>query len=154
MLPFLRKYHGAGIEKWLALEDGFIPNNCTILESSIVGDSDEITSFCNYLRTFCEEKSIDAKKTDSLILCVRELATNVMLHGTKCSKENNICYMDIRVVYSKDSLIFTIMDNGKKFNPTEHKTTSALQGLQKVRDSAKQMEYHYVSKVNSVQVNL
>lgn len=154
LLPFLRKYHGKGIEKWLALEDDFIPDNCIILESSIMSNSDEITAFCDHLCLFCEEKSIDGKKRDSLILCVRELATNVMLHGVNHSKKNNILNIDIRVVYSKGSLMLTLMDNGQKFNPTEHKSTSVQHGIQKVKDIAKRIEYRYISKVNSIQVVL
>lgn len=154
LLPFLREYHGKGMEKWLALEDDFIPNDCIILESSIISDSEEIAAFCDYLRLFCKEKSIDVKKADSLILCVRELVTNVMLHRDNHSKKKNILYMDIRVVYSKDSLILTLMDNGKKCNPTEYKSTSAQHGTQKVKDIAKRIEYRYISKVNRIQVDL
>lgn len=154
LLPFLRKYHGKGLEKWLALEDDFMSDDCAILEASITTNPKEADTFFDKLLAFRQENLIDSAKMNDLIVCMRELVNNVRLHGADDSGKKKLLNMDIRVVYSKDSLKATLMDNGKKFNPTEYKAAPAQHGIRKVQEIAAQMEYRYISKVNSVTLEM
>lgn len=94
------------------------------------------------LKEFFMKHSIAIEKTNRLVLCVEELLKNIIEHG-------HARYIDVRATEN----IISIHDDGKPFNPLEHKDDNGI-GLQIVHGLKPDMKYDYRFNQNMITITI
>ena len=82
-----------------------------------IGSMEDIQEVAIEAEEFCKEKGVTAKKAMYTALCIEEMANNIVTHGFKQGKDNQI---DIRLVCKQDELIIRIRDNCVGFDPVKY----------------------------------
>ena len=82
-----------------------------------IGSMEDIQEVAIEAEEFCKEKGVTAKKAMYTALCIEEMANNIVTHGFKAGKDNQI---DIRLVCKQDELIIRIRDNCVGFDPVKY----------------------------------
>lgn len=97
---------------------------------------------CTALNTFLTSHSISREQTNRIVLCVEELLKNIIDHG-------HARYIDVRAT----DKIITIHDDGKPFNPLNHKDDNGI-GLKIVHGIGIAMKYDYRFNQNMITINI
>lgn len=93
--------------------------------------------------SFLLDHGIDADKVNRLMLCVEELAKNIIQHG-------HAKYIDVRAT---DSVI-SLHDDGKPFNPLEYEDGDEGYGLKLVHGFMPDLKYDYRFNQNMVRMDI
>ena len=93
--------------------------------------------------SFLLDHGIDADKVNRLVLCVEELAKNIIQHG-------HAKYIDVRAT---DSVI-SLHDDGKPFNPLEYEDGDEGYGLKLVHGFMPDLKYDYRFNQNMVRMDI
>ena len=103
-------------ESFVCLPKGFgaAPGQAMEME---IGSIDDIQEVAIEAEEFCKEKGVSPRKAMYTALCIEEMANNIVTHGFKDGKDNQI---DIRLVCKKDELIVRIRDNCVGFDPVKY----------------------------------
>lgn len=147
LLPFSRGMKG--MEYLLALPRDFEEPKDQVLEISMNDTMDHVIRFVSQVREFCREKGLDEGKNLRICLAIEEMVGNIVKHGSKGKKANNI---DIRILLGKEDIAITIRDNGIRFNPLLYSIRKDQYGLQLVQGITKKMDYNYIAGTNCVHI--
>lgn len=111
--------------------------------------TDDLPRLLDALEAFSEEAELSPKAAHRLALVVEELAANVAMHGA--SGAGAATYVDVAVRLEGDSLLLTVEDDGRAFDPLaqgEADTDSALEerdvgglGIHFVRQMTRDLNY-------------
>ena len=101
---------------------------------------------------FCEENGVRSKIALWIGISVEELCVNTAKYAAG-SKSDAV---DIFLKITDESVVLTVRDNGKVFNPTEYIDDSGeeITGLQMVRDLSSKIEYNRVIGFNTTIVTI
>lgn len=111
-----------------------------------VRNMDEVTQIAHQVEAFCLEKNIDHRRAVLSCLAMEEMAGNVVTHGFPMGRGKHLA--EIRVSCKADDVILRIRDNcipfdpGQKLEASEPEDSSKNQNLQKVLESAKDVQYN------------
>lgn len=120
----------------------------------------DIVALNSGIESFCEQNDIDMKKQYYIMLCIEEIAVNIIEHGFQDGKEH---YIDIRII-AGDRLLLNIRDDATAYDPTAQKdadiTASAEEfdtdglGIFLVKKVAKEFSYRRVIGFNNLHIVL
>ncbi len=147
LLPYSKG--SKGMEYLLALPRDFEEPEDQILEISMNDNMDHVIRFVSQVRDFCREKGLEEGKNLRICIAIEEMVGNIVKHGSKGKKANNI---DIRILIGKDEIAITIRDNGIRFNPLLYSIREDQYGLQLVQGITKKMDYNYIAGTNCVHI--
>ena len=77
---------------------------------------DDVMSASKQVMQFCKDKGMEGRKPMLTSLFIEERVGNTVKHGFTGKHPGSI---DLRVVYSPDSLVIRLRDNGTPFDPVE-----------------------------------
>ena len=80
---------------------------------------EEVTAVSTSVKTFCEKRGIDERRSYHASLFLEEMVGNVVDHGFTKDKKNHS--VDIRVVHKNDDLILRIKDDCIPFDPADRR---------------------------------
>ncbi|QNM05330.1 ATP-binding protein [Qiania dongpingensis] len=122
-------------------------------EANIVALNEEIEAFCN-------KNGIDGKKQYYILLCIEEIAVNIIKYGFKDGKKH---YIDIRIAVGEQVLL-NIRDDAVQFDPTAKKDADITAGAESrdigglgiylVKKVAKEFSYKRVIGFNNLHIVL
>ena len=98
------------------LPDDFGSDEANCFEVSIVRPEDVI-DVSTRAGNFCKEHGLDKKTSNSIALCIEEMANNIVSHGFRGRKDHSI---DIRVMINDASPVLRIRDNCMNFDPVKY----------------------------------
>lgn len=104
------------IEELLAIPAGFEEADTKRLDVT-VRNMDEVEDISKQIIAFCTDLGIDRRRAFLSGLAMEEMASNVVLHGFKKDKKKHHS-VDIRVIYSNDTLLLRLRDNCRPFDPS------------------------------------
>ncbi|MDR3063366.1 MAG: ATP-binding protein [Methanobrevibacter sp.] len=141
------------ISDFLFLDESFDENIISSLEISLENNIDEIIRLSNKVKSFGEKYPGNDEKINELALCVEEMGGNIIKYGFEKSK---LHYIDIRIILTKDNLIFRIRDDGKPFNPIKYadENRESNTGILAIRKIAKTMDYRNTIGLNNLTITL
>ncbi|MBR5225699.1 MAG: ATP-binding protein [Clostridia bacterium] len=90
------------------------------LELSAGNSLEDVVRVCRTIRAFAQEHSIEGRLLSSLIICIEELAGNVVRHAFIPGKSQ---YLDVVILCRSDRLIIRMRDNGALFDPITYLRT-------------------------------
>ena len=103
-------------ESFVCLPEGFGAAPGEVIEMEI-SKPEDIQEAAIEAEEFCKEKGVPRKKAMYTALCIEEMANNIVTHGFRDGKDNQI---DIRLVCKSDELIVRIRDNCVGFDPVKY----------------------------------
>lgn len=103
-------------ESFVCLPKGFGAAPGEVIEMEI-SKKEDIQEVAIEAEEFCKERGISDRKAMYTALCIEEMANNIVSHGFREGKDNQI---DIRLVCKKDELIVRIRDNCVGFDPVKY----------------------------------
>lgn len=80
---------------------------------------EEVTAVSTSVKTFCDKRGIDERRSYHASLFLEEMVGNVVDHGFTKDKKNHS--VDIRVVHKNDDLILRIKDDCIPFDPADRR---------------------------------
>ena len=143
-----------GICKYLSIKSdykfkGFLmlphENNGKIMEYTVNNSIKDIMNLSNEVITFCKNNDINKKQSMLMGVSIEEMITNIFKYNT------SLKYVDVILKINEDSLVLSIKDQGKEFNPTiplsdDEYNFDNISVLQKIADDIK---YSRVIGLNS-----
>lgn len=121
---------------------------------------DELTQLLDTVEAFGEAQSLPVGTVMTLNLVLEELVTNAITHGSEAGG----AVVSVSAALEGDRILGTVRDNGKAFNPLEHRepdTTLPLEdreigglGLYLVRQMAQGLDYKRVGAENVLNFQL
>lgn len=131
-----------------------------VYQTLILNDEANIVAINEEIEEFCQRNGIDAKKQYYILLCIEELAVNIIHYGFKDGKEH---YIDIRIV-AGEHVLLNIRDDAIQFDPTakvDADVTSSAEerdigglGIYLVKKVAKEFSYKRVIGFNNLHIML
>ncbi len=85
---------------------------------TIKNDIKELNNIAKFIEDLSQRYSINKEKKFDINLCVDELVTNIIQYSYNDDDKHEI---EIGIESANNELIATITDDGKEFNPLEHK---------------------------------
>lgn len=101
----------------------------------------EINSYLDEKRTLLEQMNLDGKMVNNAVHCMEEVLLNISQHG---GKDMSAHYTDVRLALKDNSLVFTVKDDGKSFDPTKVEVDGQRFGLKILNSMCENVEYKYM----------
>ena len=144
------------LEDFIFVSDDFEKNINSTLNISIENNMEEVMELSNKIYEFGNKYIEDKSIRNKISLCIEEVAGNIVKHGYKSSKK--VHYIDIRIIITKENIIFRIRDDGTPFSPIEysdkHKYTESHIGIHMIQGISKKMEYRSTIGLNNLTITL
>lgn len=131
-----------------------------VYQTLILNEEANIVALNEEIETFCERNRIDHKKQYYILLCIEEIAVNIIKYGFKDGKKH---YIDIRII-AGDQVLLNIRDDAVQFDPTAKKdadVTADAQsrdigglGIYLVKKVAREFSYKRVIGFNNLHIVL
>lgn len=101
----------------------------------------EINSYLDEKRKLLERMNLDENMVNNAVHCMEEVLLNISQHG---GKDMSAHYTDVRLTVKDDSLVFTVKDDGKSFDPTKVEVDGQRFGLKILNSMCENVEYKYM----------
>ena len=131
-----------------------------VYQTLILNDEANIVAITEEIQAFCRRNEIDEKKQYYILLCLEEIAVNIIHYGFRDGREH---YIDIRIV-AGGNVLLNIRDDAIQFDPTakvEADVTSSAEerdigglGIYLVKKVAKEFSYKRVIGFNNLHIVL
>ena len=131
-----------------------------VYQTLILNDEANIVAITEEIQAFCRRNGIDEKKQYYILLCLEEIAVNIIHYGFRDGREH---YIDIRIV-AGGNVLLNIRDDAIQFDPTakvEADVTSSAEerdigglGIYLVKKVAKEFSYKRVIGFNNLHIVL
>lgn len=131
-----------------------------IYQTLLVNEEANIVALNESIEAFCDMNGISKKKQYYILLCIEEIAVNIIKYGFKDGKKH---YIDIRIV-ADEQVLLNIRDDAIQFDPTVKKdadvTAKAEErdigglGIYLVKKVAKEFSYKRVIGFNNLHIVL
>ena len=137
---------------YMALPTGFdVPKEDRI--DRTITSREQVVELYRTVRSFCEERGCDARRTYLISLAVEELATNTLQTGFRPGKHNTI---DMRILKQGDDYILRMRDDCEIFDPVKQLTLYDKNvplhhmGIRMAIASARDVQYTTILKLNNL----
>ena len=131
-----------------------------VYQTLILNDEANIVAITEEIQAFCRRNEVDEKKQYYILLCLEEIAVNIIHYGFRDGREH---YIDIRIV-AGGNVLLNIRDDAIQFDPTakvEADVTSSAEerdigglGIYLVKKVAKEFSYKRVIGFNNLHIVL
>lgn len=126
------------------------PEKGMLYETSASYDIHEMAMVLRGADAFLRQHVADDHKVSAVVLTSEELLKNVITYGFDNERKARGHYIDYRLSVTPNGVVrMVISDDGKPFNPLEHKGREGY-GLPIVKGLCKDMKYSYLFRQNSV----
>ncbi len=146
------------VEELLAIPAGFEAPDTKRLDVT-VRNMDDVVNISRQVMTFCGDLGADRRRTYLAGLSLEEMASNVVLHGFKKDKKKHHS-VDIRVMYSEDTLLLRMRDDCRPFDPAsradllnEEDITRNI-GIRTVFQTAQSVQYQNLLGLNVLTIRI
>ncbi len=118
---------------------------------------DEVLAASRRVSDFCREKQVASRKAYFLSLAVEEFGTNIITHGFKNDKENNLT---IRLMIKNDVITLIFRDDCGYFDPVERykyledPNPETNIGIRMMMKMAEDITYSSASKLNNLIIRI
>ena len=134
----------------MMLGEGFTPSEAKVLDLTLSNDMDKVMQLSQKINVFCEEASVDERRSQILSLTIEEMAGNIVRFGYTKQGVHNI---DIRIMIFPDRILFRVRDDGREFNPLLCDTEDERSlGIRMIRQLAKDIRYSRAIGMNNLTV--
>lgn len=144
-------------EEWMLLPPDFGVPDEDRLDLTITS-VDDVVNTSAHVQSFCEDHSVDAKKSAYAALCLEEMAYNIVKHGFSADRKKH--NTDVRVVYENGRILLRIKDDCRPFDPMERAAmlngedvTSNI-GLRMVMGLSYDVAYYNLMGLNVLSIRL
>ena len=146
------------VEELLAIPAGFEAPDTKRLDVT-VRNMDDVVNISRQVMAFCGDLGADRRRTYLAGLSLEEMASNVVLHGFKKDKKKHHS-VDIRVMYSEDTLLLRLRDDCRPFDPAsradllnEEDITRNI-GIRTVFQTAQSVQYQNLLGLNVLTIRI
>lgn len=146
-------------DEFLFLRQGFIDIPEKDRLECDIRTIEETVNMAEKVHAFCLEHGMDSSTAMHAELCLEEMVSNVVLHGF--TKDNKSHIVQVRAIYSEDSLVLRIKDDCVHFNPIERvqkrndsKDPLRNLGIRMVMKMAKEVTYQSLVGLNVLTIRL
>ena len=144
------------LEDMMLLPEGFgVPDGDRM--DIAVGSEAEALQFSDRVIAFCLDHGIEKKRAYAAGLCLEEMAVNVIRHGFRGEKNENVI---VRVVYKGGELMIRLKDSCPPFNPKERAELFDPEdkahniGIRMASRLSRKMEYQFILGLNVLTLTL
>lgn len=137
------------------------PAEGSVYQTLILNEEANIVALNEEIETFCDRNGINPKKQYYILLCIEEVAVNIIKHGFRDGKPH---YIAIRIAAEGEQVLLNIRDDAVQFDPTAQKdadiTANAEErdigglGIYLVKKVAKEFSYKRVIGFNNLHIVL
>ncbi len=131
-----------------------------IYQTLLVNEEANIVALNESIEDFCDRNEISKKKQYYILLCIEEIAVNIIKYGFKDGKKH---YIDIRIV-ADEQVLLNIRDDAIQFDPTAKKDADVTAGAEErdigglgiylVKKVAEEFSYKRVIGFNNLHIVL
>ncbi len=122
-------------------------SKAVVYQESVAASKAGVSKSLEEKRNFLNTLGIDPSVVRSVQLCIEELTINIAQHGGKNMESH---YIDVRIVYRDNTLVVSVKDDGRPFNPTLKEADREGLGLKLLAAHCSDMEYKYIFGQNVV----
>lgn len=120
-----------------------VPDICNrkILDFSVKADKESMTEALPEITKFLATVGIDPVLSNDVNLCVEEVMLNIVEHSGRTGARH---YFDVNISLSDDTVIASVKDDGRAFNPVKCSEAQKGNGLKILHNFCPDIEYKYM----------
>ncbi len=112
-----------------------------VYQESVLANVPEVGKSLEGKLQFLQNQGLDKGMVNRICLCVEELILNIAQHGGRRIATH---YFDVRIVCRRDSVVVSVKDDGRPFDPTMVNEERRSIGLTILNNLCQEIEYKYM----------